>query len=78
MHLNSKKTRGGYLDTQKTLDYLLEEKNIKRSKAWLERGRWAKTGPRFEKIAGRPMTKPEWIDKYLADCENGNHNGGGK
>lgn len=72
------KTTGKYMNTQEAVVFLREERNIHRSKSWFERGRWAGTGPRFEKIAGRPMTTPEWIDEYLADCENGNDKGGGK
>lgn len=62
--------REEYLDQKKTLEYLAK-KGINRSPFWLERGRWAGTGPRFCKIAGRPYSKPEWVDEYLLNCEKG-------
>jgi len=59
-----------YLDDLESLAYL-KKKGVKKSKAWLERGRWAGTGPRFCKIGGRCLSKRPWLDQYLADCENG-------
>lgn len=38
---------------------------IDKSEAWLERHRWAKTGPRFVKIGRTPMYRARDVIEYL-------------